>query len=253
MAEVAFKFPGAMAMTFPGGSMEINAWIAQQLSKEAWEGWYCYNDVLQGKAVNEYFGRCKGIVLWNANKTGWLIHSVREWPLESPLETLPLEELSRAHSFCFWVGANDRLHKIEAQIDLMGAKVYLGKRSTLGRQTSIATLQRIILDKQTDHIAKNKYWDRDLYESLGKCSVRSRASMDDTTVVGNFQGLPWSDDVDDSTWALGETWICVGDISRSSSSIKRGGGGILVYDPEIVSSVKDFFGNIVTPAVPSVH
>jgi hypothetical protein len=241
MAEVAFKSPGAMAMTFPGGMMEIDVWISTQLSKEAWDGWYCYNDILKGKAVNEYFGRCKGIVLWNSSKTGWMIHSVPQWPVESPLEPVPACELPKAHSFCFWVGAKDRLPKIEAQIDLMGAKVYLGTRSVLCRQHGIATLQRIILDKHTDHIAKNKHWDRDLYESLGKCSVRSKASMDDTTIVNNIRGLPWSDDVDDSTWAIGDTWICVGDVSRTSSQSKRGGGGILVYDPKIVQSVKEFF------------
>lgn len=244
MAEVAFKSPGPMAMTFPGGSVEIDVWIARQLSKEAWDGWYCYNDVLKGKSVHEHFGRCKGIVFWNGKKTGWLVHSVRAWPVESPLETLPVCEMSKAHSFCFWVGAKDRLHKIEAQIDLMGAKVYLGTRSMIGRQTSIATLQRIILDKQTDHIAKNKYWDRDLYESLGRCSVRSRASMDDTNVVGNIRDLPWNEDIDESTWAIGESWVCVGDISRSSSSKKRGGGGILVYDKSIVLAVKEFFADI---------
>jgi hypothetical protein len=248
--QMAFKVPGPGAWVFAGAqpprSADIDAWLAETLRRQSWTGWYCYNDDPPRGGASRYYGHCKGIVLWNDAVAGWLVHSVPKWPVAMPIEKLPEADAPFGHSFAFWSGSRERLSKIESQIDLMGAKVYLGRRSAICATMAVATLQRVMLDAQTDHLAKNKLWARDMYESLGKCSVRSRASLEDTQVVQNVVHLRlpgWDPHADRSMWAVSESWVCVGDLRRGTSEFGHGGGGMVHYDSDLATSLR---GLIVT-------
>jgi hypothetical protein len=167
--EVGFTVPGTHHVVLPSlvgiRVVGVDDWLADKFATRSWTGWYCYSDLPPDGKSYPYAGKCKGVVLWNDTEAAWLVHSVPEWPVEMPIESLPISKDQRV--LAFWMGARDRLPKIESQIDLMGAKVYLGKRSLMYGLSGVATLQRIILDKQTDHVAKNKYWTRDIHESMG--------------------------------------------------------------------------------------
>jgi hypothetical protein len=145
--------------------VEMDEWLAEKFASCSWTGWYCYSDMPPDGKVYCRAGKCKGIVFWNDTVSVWLVHSVPGWPVEMPIEPLPVTPVQ--HAFGFWMGPRERLSRIESQIDLMGAKVYLGQRSTLYAISNVATLQRIILDKHTDHLAKNALWTRDIHESMG--------------------------------------------------------------------------------------
>ena len=255
MVKVAFKSPGGRrAFAFAPGladfaRVDIDEWISTAFRTQQWTGWYCYSDHPPPRpgfrAPRPPDGQCKGIVLWNAMASAWLVHSVPDWPAAMPLESVPETHLARAHCFAFWSGDADRLGKIESQVDLMGAKVYLGKRSVLCGVPRVATLQRVILDDTTDHLAKNKLWDRDLYECMGSCRVQSwmRPVLDDTPVVQNISRMQftsrdsgeWTTDDDQGTWAIGDTWMAIGDVNRAITN--RGGGVLMIRDAALVRAM----------------
>ena len=245
---VAFKSPrGRAAFAYNTSTqnfheVDIDAWLAAAFaSVPNWEGWYCYGDK---KRTPTSYRAPRGIVLWNRSSAAWLVHSVPSWPAISPLETIPFTE--KAQCFAFWSGDIDRLIKIECQVDLMGSVVYIGTRSTLGTIPRIATLQRIILDRETDHLAKNALWDRDMYECMGPCIVQSSSSrghLDETPVVSNarrvrFGDEEWTSDDEGGAWAVGDDWVSVGDIGRPGNSLPNGGGVLVVRDAALVRALR---------------
>lgn len=247
---VAFKSPRGTATYAYNTSSEnfhivdIDAWLAAAFaSVPNWEGWYCYGD--RKRAISTAAHRApRGIVLWNRSTAAWMIHSVPGWPTISPLETIPFTD--KAQCFAFWSGDIDRLIKIECQVDLMGSVVYIGTRSILGTIPRIATLQRIILDREIDHLAKNALWDRDMYECMGPCIVQSSSSrghLDETPVVSNarrvrFGDEEWTSDDEGGAWAVGHDWVSVGDIGRPGNSLPNGGGVLVVRDAALARALR---------------
>jgi hypothetical protein len=218
MTQIAFKIPGGNeALTWASGAdaferVDIDSWMAGVLGTHAWTGWFCYNDSILQRRDVPTSGECKGVVLWNDAAVGWLVHTVPWWPVDGPLETFPAAELDQGHSFAWWCGTAAKLPKIEAQIDLMGGRVYCGRRLMLYDIPQHGTLQRIILDPTTHHVAKNRTWGRDVYESLGRCvSVQTH-------------------------WAVGDDWLFVADVPRGHLA-PRGCGGIVVRDAGLVRAV----------------
>jgi len=239
--QIAFKI-GSTAYIYSDTDkvLPIDDWVSEVISSHNWTGWYMYSDDPPTSPRFAPEGHCKGIVLWNDDVVGWMIHSVPRWPSRMPLETLPEDTRDECHTLSFWWGSIEALYKIEKQVDLMGASVYAGKRFCVYNSSSLAVLQRVKLDSMTDHVAKNPFWDRDLYQSLGKCSVNSRASLEDTTIVRNVKSIAlpgWSADKDFGRWAVGDRWVCVGDVRRGNREFPFGGGCILRYDDDLVAKI----------------
>jgi hypothetical protein len=251
--EVALKMPGNEAYVFMGDpetsytKVNIDEWIQRQFSRCSWDGWYMYNDSPPAQKLQyDSDGHCKGILVWNETYVGWLVHTVSDWPVEMPIERVPSHILDESHSFAFWMGKRSNLKRIEQQIDLMGARVYAGKRSEILHKLHAGTLQRIKLDTWTDHIAKNRMWGRDVYQSLGKCHAVSRSSLDDTRQVQNVPrvNLPgWDACTDFGRWAVGDTWVAVGDIRRGKRDFTVGGGALIRYDPVLAAHLLEIIKN----------
>lgn len=89
--EVAFKngtgeekgqYSGLESQIFTNGSSgwqferDINDWIKSKLANNTWDGVLAYND----QSDKTCKGHAKGIVVWNKQYVGWLIHSVPHWP-----------------------------------------------------------------------------------------------------------------------------------------------------------------------------
>ena len=221
MALVAFAPPEGLAFCWNPGAgafdaVGIDAWIAGAFAAHRWTGWYCYNDEPPNAASGSRgaaarWGGCKGVVLWTDSNVGWLVHTVPRWPARTPLETLPA--FDRLHVFAWWTGEISRLPKIESQVDLMAARVYVGARSSIHSIPADPTLQRVILDSSTDHIAKNRLWGRDMFGSIGRCRLAG--------VV-----------------AIGADFVCVADFDRDPSHWGRGGGALVMRDPALVLAVR---------------
>ena len=68
----------------------INIWINNILNhtKQKWTSVIAYNDAPPSNFTTPsiYYGHCKGILVWNADKIGWLIHSVPKFPISIELE-----------------------------------------------------------------------------------------------------------------------------------------------------------------------
>lgn len=90
--EVAFKngrgqgvYSGLECQVFVEGSTDwclgndIQDWIKSKIADTAWDGVLAYNDQAD-ISYHSCEGHAKGIVVWNQNYVGWLIHSVPHWP-----------------------------------------------------------------------------------------------------------------------------------------------------------------------------
>lgn len=67
----------------------ITNWLEDVFThtRQSWEGYMYYNDQLpDGTQESEFLngvvndGHCKGVVVWNADRMGWLIHSIPKYP-----------------------------------------------------------------------------------------------------------------------------------------------------------------------------
>ncbi len=61
----------------------IQDWLENVLApryEKSWTGCICYNDQPPDGSNPSNVGHCKGVVLWNENLVGWLIHSFPRWP-----------------------------------------------------------------------------------------------------------------------------------------------------------------------------
>lgn len=87
---VAFK--GDKRGRFSGNEMQVlnkgcvawspalfSNWITKCLDQEKWDSWILYNDSPPSKK-GAALGHAKGIMLWNKDFIGWLVHSVPGWP-----------------------------------------------------------------------------------------------------------------------------------------------------------------------------
>lgn len=58
---------------------DIQDWIKSKIADSAWDGVLAYNDQ-PSKGNRGSYGHAKGIMVWNKEFVGWLIHSVPQWP-----------------------------------------------------------------------------------------------------------------------------------------------------------------------------
>lgn len=75
-------YTGLESQIFANGSSgwkvekDINNWIESKLANNSWNGVLAYND----QSEHTCTGHAKGVVVWNKQYVGWLIHSVPHWP-----------------------------------------------------------------------------------------------------------------------------------------------------------------------------
>jgi len=144
---VALKAPrGDQTHTFwssnRGGSSPvtiINTWLSDVFThtQQTWDGYVYYNDQLPEDASEASFlngitndGHCKGIVVWNTQAIGWLIHSIPRFPM--PVKFDPTKTTVSENQLVYGQSAiyieiprmRDTLDDVLIQLSTMQAQIY---------------------------------------------------------------------------------------------------------------------------------
>lgn len=257
----------------PGGKIcndskcnSIEEWMTLNIFNHDWKGELFYNDHPPFKK-NAFSngGHCKGIVVWNNEKVGWLIHSVPKFPSVF-LNEIPSAECIYGQSFAWIVLPINKKKDILSQLQLMGAHVYHDPSNAfihISMRPSPENACRIIeLDNNIFHIAKNESWGKDLFEdgivpafpnTQWKTETWSRPGQPPTKNVDRIEEVNWSvgnihfsynEHNDYSKWAISDKeHVWIGDINAMSSQFHRGGGGIIIKNTALFRTFYSMIGS----------
>ena len=228
---------------------DVNNLLAQLFDKHSWTHFILYNDDPPLVNVNNGKAHSKGVILWNDNKVGWLIHSIPNWPMSvKPLSIIPDSSLRYAQSFIFVETPVLLLSSIFCQLSVMDINIYESSDHSYNmfkskyRKPDSKVLE---IDEMVLHFAKAKEWDKDLFDDFlfpkfggGYVETWMRPLQNDTKGMNNLSVICWDDGTtykiseDHSKYAfsINKTypWVYIGDINHMESQSHRGGGGMLI-------------------------
>jgi len=188
-------------------------------------------------------GHCKGIVTWGDTSISWLCHSVPNFPREFTGKTIsPIEksELVYGQSFQYveLPYHNDTLIAIMKQLSIMQANIYVSNHDLTFQASREHEMSTIVLTPTVTHIAKSPHHPIDIYsQHIAKEYPSTWQGLDvDVDTVKDVKLLHYDTVIsqDHSKWAVSETDLYwVGDLDRTTSHFRRGGGGFLIRNAGI--------------------
>jgi len=233
---VAIKFPHGVAGIQYSDDLnqfihckDINEWLNSLYAQSDATKWVLYNDKTDDivEKVHHTKGHCKGIVTWGDTSISWLCHSVPNFPREFTGKTIsPIggKELDYGQSFQYveLPYHNDTLIAIMKQLSIMQANIYVSNHDLTFQTSREHEMSMIVLTPTITHIAKSPHHPIDIYsQHIAKeyPSTWHVESLNYDTVTSQ----------DHSKWAVSETDLYwVGDLDRTTSHFRRGGGGFLI-------------------------
>lgn len=233
---VAIKFPNGVAgiqysddlNQFIHGK-DINEWLQSLYAHSDATKWVLYNDETSDivKKVHHTKGHCKGIVTWGDTSISWLCHSVPNFPREFTGKTIsPIGGIELVYGQSFQYVElpyhNDTLIAIMKQLSIMQANIYVSNHDLTFQASREHEISTVVLTPTITHIAKSPYHPIDIYsQHIAKeyPSTWHVESLNYDTVTSQ----------DHSKWAVSATDLYwVGDLDRTTSHFRRGGGGFLI-------------------------
>jgi deoxyribonuclease-2 len=248
----------------------INEWIHDVYTKKKnkWLYQLLYNDEILDNIIdnipdNKIFflnrkGHNKGILLWNNEKIGWLIHSIPKYPnkikldKEFKIEDIDEGQLIYGQSFVYIELDIKELNNILMQLKIMESNVYYTNYDKYNKIENPANIiNELTLDDNIFHISKSSKWNKDLYDDYIRifinskilCQTWMKPGLDSTEHTKNIRNIKWDDNIhyitsqDHSKYAISmdknKPWIFIGDINRMESQYRRGGGGLLIKDKNL--------------------
>ena len=264
---VVLKLPhGHKGLLYNNGEFHpmdsVQDWV-QSLYSVGWEGWAAYNDETS-LTTKKTKGHCKGIVTWNKNKIGWLIHSVPNFPTEMTTTSIsPIlpSELIYGQSFVYieLPYSKEKLESILKQIEWMDANIFLNNNMiTPDSYFTTTGIKTMVISSSISHHSKPSHYIMDIYgEHL--CELDSstwyvetwrRGSPIQKTIpnLHDVKNLSWfainyKESQDHSKWAVSNRYVWIGDLNRMESQMKRGGGGVVIRDSAMVKAFKGLIIN----------
>jgi len=260
--QVVLKLPhGNNCVRYHNGTFKligsIQDWI-QTLYTFDWDGWVAYNDETQ-LTNKRSKGHCKGILTWNKNKIGWLIHSVPDFPTNLTSTTIsPIlpSELMYGQSFVYieMKYTKEKLEQVLQQIHWMDANIYLeNNMPAMLSYFSTIEIKKMNISPKLSHHSKTHHHIIDIYGEY-LCSLdkskwyvetwrRGCPIVKKTTNLHDINRLAWNfmcykESQDHSKWAVSKKYVWIGDLNRMESQLKRGGGGVLIRNPKMVKAFK---------------
>lgn len=239
---------------------DIHTWIQMVLGRHTWTNQLLYNDEeptnIPIHSFPHHKGHTKGILLWNSEKIGWLVHSVPKYPeplqLRKPF-VVPIiaeNQLLYGQSFCYVEMPIVSYHKILLAVYEMESSIYytsLEPEHVTGRPNE-QTVCENELYPNIFHLSKSSHWKKELYNDYlvermgGKILAQTwmKPGLPSTKGVKNIKMLQLGDQEeykttqDHSKFCISmdarHPWVFIGDINRMESQTRRGGGGILIED-----------------------
>ena len=274
----------AVALKKPNGTSygwiqedDVNVWIRHMMSRHPYRNWLFYNDDEpdneKGTNVHSRGAHAKGVVVWNENVIGWLIHSVPNYPEPSSslLDSEPKEicfpdilksQLIYGQSFCYIEVPHkpSNLQSILSQLKKMDAHVYhehhehddkKGVKKDIDDEKDDNKIVNVHkMGENIFHLSKNSKWGKDLYEDFIcdyinddiLCETWAKPSIPSSPRVKNVKTCRWdnveySSTNDHSKYAVSmnqkNPWVFIGDINRMESQFRRGGGGLLIKNNDL--------------------
>jgi len=222
-------------------------------------------------------GHCKGIITWNRTKIGWLCHSLPNFPSEfkgNKIGLIEHGELIYGQSFQY-IEINfdyNLIYNILNQVNIMEAHVYLEKYaeeySYLKKIFSekrinerINDINSIKLSDNITHIAKSPHYEIDIYNDYimkkydfnwkfetwirGHLIKNNKIDNDkhnknhiEDIIELNYEDIKFEEKQDHSKWGVSDDkYYWIGDLNRMTSQFKRGGGGFICKDKNIVKEL----------------
>jgi len=240
--------------------VNLNAWVRSLYAEAVWTDYLAYNDEIPGNKKKTK-GHCKGVLAWNTATISWLIHSVPNFPREFTGDTISdiaPSELVYGQSFCCirYTYTEGLLNAILGQLGRM--EVHLShekaRYTLLPVRGSPLQVQEIQLLKRVYHVAKAPQHHIDIYrdylckraqgpllyvETWKRGSPLLNPGVGITDICHlEYKGLPYKETQDHAKWAVSDKWFFIGDLNRMESQSKRGGGGVLIYDPAMAKAFK---------------
>lgn len=263
MFRCAFKAPRSrLAQSYdlenPGWFLcEIDDWLKEVISRRSWKGHMCYNDEPPFGLIRFSGGHCKGILLWDDDKVGWLIHSVPRFPKAvSPLSKIEQAQCVYGQSFAYLEVDQSYEQSIMSQISHMRAHVYVVQNlRTVLPPASDETVKMIDLPGDYMHLSKNPDHHVEMYEDVLAMSLGGdwyaetwgRPLLPDSDNVSNVHAMIWKSGkkYEESKdhhpeWPIDKvrTFCAFGDMNRMTDQLYRGGGALIVPDENLVNSIR---------------
>jgi hypothetical protein len=260
--QVVLKLPhGQKGLIYHAGEFKpmesVQDWV-QSLYSNSWSGWAAYNDetTVTNKKTK---GHCKGVVTWNTSKIGWLIHSVPHFPTEitsTSISPILPSELVYGQSFVYleMPYSNERLETILNQIEWMDANIFLQKNMiNHPSYFSVTEVKQMIISPTISHYSKPSHYVMDIYgehlceldKSKWFVETWRRGSVIETVTpnLHDIKNLGWfainyKESQDHSKWAVSKYHVWIGDLNRMESQMKRGGGGVMIRDADMVKAFR---------------
>jgi len=249
---VAIKFPHSVAGIEYSDDLnqfidckDINEWLQSLYLHSDATKWVLYNDETDDIVEKGHHtkGHCKGIVTWGDTSISWLCHSVPNFPREFTGKTIsPIEksELVYGQSFQYveLPYHNDTLIAIMKQLSIMQANIYVSNHDLTFQASREHEMSTIVLTPTVTHIAKSPHHPIDIYsQHIAKEYPSTWQGLDvDVDTVKDVKLLHYDTVIsqDHSKWAVSETDLYwVGDLDRTTSHFRRGGGGFLIRNAGI--------------------
>lgn len=233
----------------------INDWIKFKLLKNR-KYWLIYNDQF-AKTSNGKNAHAKGILCWNDNELTWLIHSVPNYPSffnERNISDIENSELIYGQSFICFRYDISALDNILTQLSIMKINKISSNNNLyegFSRKRNKPPFKSVQLHENIYHFSQNGTIGQDFFDYYLEPTYKGSTFYVETWIRGNIernnnnvidiQKIDWKNGVsydrtqDHSKYAFSNLTVYIGDINRCSN---RGGGGIIIIDPNICSLFK---------------
>ena len=262
--KIALKLPhGSKGVSLESGGpqpADINDWLAGLYANKVWTGWFCYNDDLPNDDHTTK-GHCKGIVVWNLDRIGWLIHSVPKFPQTfngSSVSSIGHSELIYGQSFLYIEQSRAALHLDDVIRQIFWMKPNLFLQHNMPTVTPynplLQEIKTLKLSKTMQHLAKSPTHETD-YIGTELCKIhkgpwheeswKRGSEYQQTASLSSIHTLcvdrtTYTSSQDHSKWAVSPNHVWIGDLNHMRSQEKRGGGGIVIRDAALAATFSAF-------------
>ena len=248
---------------------DIDDWIKAHVCAQTWTDHLLYNDESPIDKAGGSFAHSKGIVAWNAEQLGWLLHSVPKFPStfleedgKQTIATIPHGETEYGQSFVWLTMPVSRLSEVISQLQMNDPHVYgvEDNRNVWSRRKRAPAkkdaLSTIELSDTVTHVAKHRVWAQSIFDDylapkfgnlIQETWMRSGYDVTDSVLSVEQLAWPvgdvkWNETNDHAKWCVAQDeskpFVYIGDVNRMLSQKHRGGGGIVIQDAELCKAFK---------------
>ena len=240
--------------------IDINQWLTNLYTNRAWTGYVCYND--ESPLSNHTTkGHCKGIITWNANRIGWLIHSVPRFPLTfngNAISPIDVRELLYGQSFLYVEQSRAvlDLDQVIRQLLWMDPNLFhCYNLPTVAPYPPLLEIKQLRWSPAMIHLAKSPRHATD-YLGTELCKLNQATWYEESWKRGSeyppapnrqlrsiqslcIEGIAFASTHDHSKWAATTDRVWIGDLNHMKSQEKRGGGGMVIQDMALANAFRE--------------